>query len=372
MSDYKLTFKLKQHMPYIHFQHNHLGATLRASDLKPRIDKYLYDNYQIEKQKYQLTISAELKNGFPKEVSQGKEPYFGKHKLCRYDNIELRFNTYFDMEFKDKIKAVLPKVFACENFGSFGSKGYGCFTDENQTQRDFEKLIKDKYKTVYYWDPNTANDSETFFQIKYFYALLKSGINIPDTNPAKSTYYKSKLMEYFLPNIRWEKRGIKKKFSLSAIKNITRNLDQTDLTIPPPPPPDETYKAIKPLFGYSKSQEWKSYYKTVGIDFPDGIDRINSPVFFKIFNVNQQTRIYFMLKDCDRFINNIYPNKKFTYSISGTSENFFTPDTFDYPKFLQYAVNKINNMTSNCATGGTAKKVDDFIAHLTTTKIEPL
>lgn len=37
----KLIVKLKQHTPIIHFQHNHRGATLRASELKPKLDKYL-------------------------------------------------------------------------------------------------------------------------------------------------------------------------------------------------------------------------------------------------------------------------------------------------------------------------------------------
>ena len=43
MSDYKLTFKLKQHTPIIHFQHDQYGATLRASELKPKLDKFLIE-----------------------------------------------------------------------------------------------------------------------------------------------------------------------------------------------------------------------------------------------------------------------------------------------------------------------------------------
>lgn len=44
MSDYKLTFKLKQHTPIIHFQHDQFGATLRASELKSKLDKFLIEN----------------------------------------------------------------------------------------------------------------------------------------------------------------------------------------------------------------------------------------------------------------------------------------------------------------------------------------
>lgn len=36
-----ITVKLKQHTPLLHFQHEQYGATLRASDVKPRLDKYI-------------------------------------------------------------------------------------------------------------------------------------------------------------------------------------------------------------------------------------------------------------------------------------------------------------------------------------------
>ena len=36
-----LTIKLKQHTPIIHFQHDQDGATLRGSDVKPRLDKFI-------------------------------------------------------------------------------------------------------------------------------------------------------------------------------------------------------------------------------------------------------------------------------------------------------------------------------------------
>ncbi|MDZ4667980.1 MAG: hypothetical protein SGJ00_08855 [bacterium] len=38
---YQLSFKLKQHTPIIHFQHNQEGATLRASEVKPKLDRFL-------------------------------------------------------------------------------------------------------------------------------------------------------------------------------------------------------------------------------------------------------------------------------------------------------------------------------------------
>ena len=40
----KLTVKLKQHTPLIHFQAEQDGATLRATELKPKLDKFLVEH----------------------------------------------------------------------------------------------------------------------------------------------------------------------------------------------------------------------------------------------------------------------------------------------------------------------------------------
>ncbi len=46
MSDnpYQLTFELKQHTPIIHFQHDQAGATLRATEVKPKLDRFILND----------------------------------------------------------------------------------------------------------------------------------------------------------------------------------------------------------------------------------------------------------------------------------------------------------------------------------------
>lgn len=39
-----LIVKLKQHTPLIHFQHDQYGATLRASEVKPKLDRFIIEN----------------------------------------------------------------------------------------------------------------------------------------------------------------------------------------------------------------------------------------------------------------------------------------------------------------------------------------
>ncbi len=77
----KLEIKLKQHTPIIHFQHWETGATLRASELKPKLDKYL------------------IKYAFKEDFDQFKEYLIG----WQADKTEKDFNGKFSFDYKIKI-----------------------------------------------------------------------------------------------------------------------------------------------------------------------------------------------------------------------------------------------------------------------------
>ena len=44
----RLIFELIQHTPIIHFQAKDMGATLRASEVKPKLDRYLMKQFEKE------------------------------------------------------------------------------------------------------------------------------------------------------------------------------------------------------------------------------------------------------------------------------------------------------------------------------------
>ena len=46
--DFEIELKLKQVTPMIHFQHDSCGATLRASEVKPKLDRYIKRKYLAE------------------------------------------------------------------------------------------------------------------------------------------------------------------------------------------------------------------------------------------------------------------------------------------------------------------------------------
>lgn len=65
-----LTIKLKQHTPLIHFQHDQDGATLRASEVKPKLDKYILT--QLGNGDYKTGIQRAKDNGWL--VGKGEHP----------------------------------------------------------------------------------------------------------------------------------------------------------------------------------------------------------------------------------------------------------------------------------------------------------
>lgn len=68
---HKLEIKLKQHTPLIHFQHDQDGATLRASEVKPKLDKFILGKLGEEKYNEFSNKVALLydKNNSPKNFS---------------------------------------------------------------------------------------------------------------------------------------------------------------------------------------------------------------------------------------------------------------------------------------------------------------
>lgn len=106
---HKLTITLKQHTPLIHFQHDQDGATLRASEVKPKLDRYILSRLTPEQRAqgendgwikrkndkvwldYKMKIEDVPSNVFTMNTNQKKKYTNGdkkkdekKHKNVRY------------------------------------------------------------------------------------------------------------------------------------------------------------------------------------------------------------------------------------------------------------------------------------------------
>lgn len=365
----ELTVKLKQHTPIIHFQWEQEGATLRATELKPKLDRYIKEKYykgnNSMRLKYQVRIkylTPLTKNGKDK-ILHKDSMFFGnlnqpehkkKWEICGSE-LELRFNTYFNETLKKQIEETLTICLALENFGTRNNKGNGCFFIKDKTIADFEAVLKQNApSSVYYWD---CNSSDAFFSIKTVYSLLKSGINL--SIRSDKTYYKSLLFKYFKDqNITWDKKAVKMKFLPTVRSDGWHSNNQ---------------KFVRGLLGVSDVQSWHTYNKTLTIK-NNAFERVPSPLVFKVFDKgNGEGRIYFFARD---FYSHLF-GKTFKFTMSGCngSLDLDIPMNFDMNKYLEYAVNEINTLNINnngIVTTGLVKRVDEILTKVKSSQIKEL
>lgn len=229
----KLTITLKQHTPLLHFQPMQEGATLRASEVKPKLDKFLIAEYEkktgkeipsewflknhdpnIRALNYKMRIAAKgeeevflnvnsNKKGlpetelFPNVLSNmgGKESEEQLANLVMSDEIKVTIivtqkqgeESLYDY-LKDEEKELLPAFFANHNFGQRKTKGFGSFT---VTRIEAEDGFSKDYNAIYYHFPGgtpwlkipKGNGSEKeiqfrlFSSLDYYWKCLKSGVN---------------------------------------------------------------------------------------------------------------------------------------------------------------------------------------------------
>lgn len=188
---YQIKFTLKQHTPIIHFQHDQAGATLRATEVKPKLDRFILtklgsDNYEggrqqaqqngwlIDKDKgaldYKMRIESEGEKSYylplsrflnkrkcgnlSKEINIDFEfimpsSYFGNEDKFKFhpktddfdahsSNLEnLKFGIKsdriiitlltLDSDLKLKLENCINEFFLSHNFGTRQDKGFGSF-----------------------------------------------------------------------------------------------------------------------------------------------------------------------------------------------------------------------------------------------------
>lgn len=92
-----LTVKLKQHTPLIHFQHDQYDATLRASEVKPKLDRYIID--EIFKNDWHKC--KEFLVGYKKSRKESEE---------ERNNEEEKFNQVLKQKFDNGFRALNYKM----------------------------------------------------------------------------------------------------------------------------------------------------------------------------------------------------------------------------------------------------------------------
>lgn len=236
----KLKIKLKQHTPLIHFQHDQEGATLRASEVKPKLDKYILTllgegDYEAGKSKAKdkrwiigdhpalnfkmrieakdkiesvsLNVNSKFKKGktlyetelFPFLLANmgGKEREEELMNLSMYDSVDVVLSIFKDDLF-DEINKRIELFFAIHNFGQRQTKGFGSFTVVS-------KQVDDEEPQIVIWTSKTYYKSGTpimkfqlikedkferqrilFSVLDFYWRCLKSGINYTKRIPPRN------------------------------------------------------------------------------------------------------------------------------------------------------------------------------------------
>jgi len=334
MSQFKVEFTLKQHTPIIHFQSEQSGATLRATELKPKFDRFLKEHafngqipeeFLIAKDKDALNYKVKIYNksntiSTPKAyVNTKKEtdltayqaPYFADAYKSILANSEIKIEFFtFNTKLKELIEKYKDKIFIYENFGTRQNKGFGSFLRSNISNDEITKILQNHTNQVFTLGSYT-DYKDAFKKIDTFYKKLKMGINKP--------YFKSLLFRYMCTtyNIGWEKKFIKKHFP-EVIHGEHEPLICTD---------DKEYRYIRAVLGLAEHNEFRPAggKKQIKIKSSDeNIERFKSPITFKVFN----KQIYLLFNDSYKKI----LDKEFSFK----SKMIKTPEDFDLYKFLKF------------------------------------
>ena len=304
----KLTFTLKQHTPMLHFQASQQGATLRASDVKPRFDRWLvqtvfngkfedcreylvgYDSKKPDELRdkfrsgfralnYNMHIVAG-KDGQRIPFSQfigtdasGKKKYnapmyFGDktgNTVELLDNtgiITLTINCFHDV-LAEKIKGNVSDFFLRHNFGTRSSKGYGAFT-----------VGDDMYESRLYYETKGKSYLDVLNEIDLIYKTMRSGINFG------GVYFKSLMFSYARSmNLRWDKKSIKESMLLPGeMKKQSGKWKNPDVLTFRNGKDDRA--DFRDALGLSTNENW-SFYGVKISKKKSSIDRFASPILFK-------------------------------------------------------------------------------------------
>ena len=300
----KLELRLKCHAPIIHFQPsvNAKGATLRASEVKPKFDKYLWTKEPEELVTYKLLpykmkfIEKKKKEVIDEKTEDKKVDiplYYAKDQKRMVITNPKIVITCFDPTLQKLIVKHIKNFFIVTNFGAAQGKGYGSFTIDSEKndqveQENAEKILMEEFglKTLYKIDCNQLSkglkEIEKIFEvIENFYKIIKGGIN-------HKGYIKGFLFKYMSDKgIKNEKAALKTKIIDNPYASKQNKVKQG--------PPINSHKEcyVRALLGLSSSFAFKDQRRQNGgaVDVNikishagETIERFPSPLTFKVIN----------------------------------------------------------------------------------------
>lgn len=194
-------YTLLPQSPIIHFQHYQDGATLRATEVKPKLDKYIVkrygkalpDEWKNKKSPNALNYKLKIVCENPQIVELGRNTDYeifyanmGNQPEKKKTDRDIKKGILAEnkltvichipdlLEFIDKI---IGDFFIVSNFGTMQDKGFGCYLAEGRVYSGSQiaKLLKDEYGASTCYSFRGRDQKEIFRSIKTIHNILKSG-----------------------------------------------------------------------------------------------------------------------------------------------------------------------------------------------------
>lgn len=269
---HKLTISLKQHTPLIHFQHDQDGATLRASEVKPKLDKFIltelgkgnyiagckqakesgwlvgkgehpamdykmnshstrnqkeyllasYIKPEIQQNLRSHKITAISDTPFFAQEKQNGQIYKSREPQNEWNKIEkkgLLSNDPITITIVSQNSSLIPFIskqiqpfFLTTNFGTRQSKGFGCFTVEEIKLDNSNVELKNNEELLKKYFLFVYKKNIKQFSVENILATINDDYRLIKSGQTRPFYAKSKLMlyvDYLDKTIGWDKKYIK-------------------------------------------------------------------------------------------------------------------------------------------------------------------
>ena len=206
--DFQKTYFLKAQSPMIHFQYNATGACLRATEVKPKLDRFLIRKFRQQKidfsawrcskdheaLDYQMTLKAGTDHRGSLTINNFRIYYGNMGNNATKDIIfrDCSMNIIcFNHELRVQIDKYIGEFFIVTNFGTMQDKGFGSFLVDgrNSSQSYISECLRNEYRAQKCYTFSAGDAVTAFKRIKSVYALMKSGINLPHRGYSRSLLF---------------------------------------------------------------------------------------------------------------------------------------------------------------------------------------
>lgn len=292
---YIKTYTLLAQSPIIHFQPGQEGATLRATEVKPKLDRYLRQrlgrvppewllpgqekalNYKLRFLRASGVKIIELGPKTPYDIFYGNMGA-GPKKKGVIANVSMTVICMIPA-LLDEIEKHIGDFFIAHNFGAMQDKGFGSFVVDgaDHAPRRIAAVLRETYgaKACY----SFIHNETPFKQIKSLYATMKSGVSYASPKQPSLLF-----------------RYMREEYDIGNDKDWIKQTDLVPTRGKRPQPTangQNSYYYVRALLGLADHISFKGSTDSVKISDQDGnIERLASPILFKIIG----DRVYYVAR----------------------------------------------------------------------------